>query len=74
MEHKCLFGEESKFALGNIWKSQRKGRRHALTSGEVLLGNIFCWWGGFTLPRVRYFLVGKHRLFGAWASLGEDVM
>ncbi len=68
--YKCLFGE-NKSTLGNRWKSRRRARKHASRSGEVILGNIFCWWGGFTLPRVKYFLVGKHRLFGAWASLGE---
>ncbi len=74
MEHKCLFGEDSKFALDNRWKFQGRGRRHASRSGEVPRGNIFCWWGGFTLPKVRYFLVGKHTLFGGWAFLGEEGM
>ncbi len=46
---------------------------------RFLRATFFCWLGsgGFILPRVRYFLVGKHnRLFvgGMGLPLGEEVM
>ncbi len=57
-----MFGEENKFALGVIDGSLEGGEGDMLREVERFLRATFfvgCERGGFTLPRVRYFLVGE---------------